>query len=626
MIEIAFRDVLGRAGPDGPTGFDDPFFDFENAEGLAHLAVDGREFLFVTSGAGGDYVASIALAPDGTMTPAGLVVNDVRSITAVDAAVIGGRPLVVTAGEGRLTVYALDPETGAMTVISDLAADTFFAVSAIRFVEAHGEAFVVVAAGDENVLSLVSLDETGAPAEVVQTIEDGDLDVFTSQPVELSGAQEIEVTQVGLKTFLHIGNASGQGLTTLELQRLDFQGRLRLVEVFEDAQHDLDDGLAQVDFGDRRYLVGVEDEDLIVLEVGHDGRLSVVDRIEDVTPFFGAIGVAAVVVDGVGYVGVSGSDDVTLYEMGRNGRLRRLDGQDNDGLPARPTDDSVRDGVMVAAEDGVLRWINAHDDVLRVEEGGETQSVPGLVSLSLSLGPNLTFDPDAPLLSLPNGPRLQAGEETFFDDDGLVNDGDRDAQNVAFAVYASADQVLDADDQSVFFRFGGQLRAGEATQPLTEAPFFSLDALPAGDVFLIGVADEGANVEESDETDNLTVMRVQVTPFTGGDDVIRLPGPSAFEWRALGGDDQVTGTDGRDRVAGGAGADVLIGEAGADTLKGGRGTDTLSGAGAADQLLGGRGGDVLFGGGGGDLLRGGGGGDRLSGLAGQDRLEGGGGR
>ncbi|MEO0682783.1 MAG: hypothetical protein AAF192_20480 [Pseudomonadota bacterium] len=522
MIEIAFRDVLGRAGPDGPTGFTDPIFDFDNAESLAHLAVDGREFLYLT-GNTRDYVGVVELAPDGTMTPAAYLSIGNQQFNAVDAAVIDGRALFVAAGAGRLTVFETDPVTGRFAEVGALAQGPFFGVSAVRFIEAYGETFVFVAAGDENVVSLIRLDEDFAPSEIVQTINDGDVDVFTSDPIELSGAQEIEVTQGGVKTFIHIGTEFGDAITTLELQRPDFQGRLRLVEVFEDAQHDFDSGLAQVDFGDRRYLVSVEDEDLIVLEVGHDGRLSVVERIEDVTPFFGAIGVAAVVVDGVGYVGVSGSDEITLYEMGRNGRLRLIDSQDNDSLAARPTDDSVRDGVMVAAEDGVLRWINAHDDVLRVEENGETRSVPGLVSLSLSLGPNLTFDPDAPLLSLPNGPRLQAGEETFFDDDGLVNDGDRDAQNVAFAVYASADQVLDADDPSVFFRFGGQLRAGEATQPLTEAPFFSLDALPAGDVFLIGVADEGANVEESDETDNLTVMRVQVTPFTGGDDVIRRP-------------------------------------------------------------------------------------------------------
>jgi Ca2+-binding RTX toxin-like protein len=68
----------------------------------------------------------------------------------------------------------------------------------------------------------------------------------------------------------------------------------------------------------------------------------------------------------------------------------------------------------------------------------------------------------------------------------------------------------------------------------------------------------------------------------------------------LGGDDELTGTDGADLLDGGAGDDVLDGAAGNDTLLGGIGSDALHGGPGSDLLDGGPGDDLLLGGWGGD--------------------------
>ena len=108
--------------------------------------------------------------------------------------------------------------------------------------------------------------------------------------------------------------------------------------------------------------------------------------------------------------------------------------------------------------------------------------------------------------------------------------------------------------------------------------------------------------------------------FTDGADVVTLFTPGTY--RALAGDDRVTGTESDDRISGNAGRDVLIGNGGNDRLFGNIGQDRLLGGKGSDRLVGGDGNDRLFGNRGKDLLEGGKGGDRLVGGDGNDRLSG----
>ncbi len=92
--------------------------------------------------------------------------------------------------------------------------------------------------------------------------------------------------------------------------------------------------------------------------------------------------------------------------------------------------------------------------------------------------------------------------------------------------------------------------------------------------------------------------------FTEAQDVVALTLPDGT-WHALGGSDNVTGTESRDVIFGDAGNDILIGEGGNDDLYGGTENDLLVGGLGSDFLDGGEGADALKGGGGIDTLLGG---------------------
>ena len=107
------------------------------------------------------------------------------------------------------------------------------------------------------------------------------------------------------------------------------------------------------------------------------------------------------------------------------------------------------------------------------------------------------------------------------------------------------------------------------------------------------------------------------------------------EVRALGGDDEVYGSNindlvyagnGNDRVFGSHGDDAIYGESGNDQLYGGHGDDYLVGGHGNDYLVGGDGHDTLRGTWGNDLIYGDYGNDKLTGGHGNDQLYGGAGR
>jgi len=111
-------------------------------------------------------------------------------------------------------------------------------------------------------------------------------------------------------------------------------------------------------------------------------------------------------------------------------------------------------------------------------------------------------------------------------------------------------------------------------------------------------------------------------------DIIDLTATPGQVVAALGGDDQVIGSDGDDVVCLGDGDDRFAGNGGEDQTDGGPGGDTIKGGPGNDHLNGGSGNDKVKGGRGNDRLNGGdattgndqSGADRIYGNAGYDRL------
>jgi serralysin len=93
-------------------------------------------------------------------------------------------------------------------------------------------------------------------------------------------------------------------------------------------------------------------------------------------------------------------------------------------------------------------------------------------------------------------------------------------------------------------------------------------------------------------------------------------------FRALAGNDTVTGGEGADVIYGNQGSDVLYGNSGADRLFGGQDSDSLFGGQDADVVYGNMGADAVYGDAGNDTLFGGQGNDTLNGGEGDDLLYG----
>lgn len=90
-----------------------------------------------------------------------------------------------------------------------------------------------------------------------------------------------------------------------------------------------------------------------------------------------------------------------------------------------------------------------------------------------------------------------------------------------------------------------------------------------------------------------------------------------------GGDNAITGTEGRDVIVAGGGNDVVKALGGRDRICAGSGRDKVHGGHGADDFFGDDGSDRLFGGGGGDDVRGQNADDVLEGEGGRDELNGG---
>jgi len=93
---------------------------------------------------------------------------------------------------------------------------------------------------------------------------------------------------------------------------------------------------------------------------------------------------------------------------------------------------------------------------------------------------------------------------------------------------------------------------------------------------------------------------------------------SQLEWKCLGEDIDISGTEGNDNLLGTDGDDVIHGHGGNDFIDGKGGDDTICGGSGDDHILGGDGNDSLQGEDGKDILEGGKGNDVLQGRSSGD--------
>ncbi|MEM1323242.1 MAG: CARDB domain-containing protein [Bacteroidota bacterium] len=94
-----------------------------------------------------------------------------------------------------------------------------------------------------------------------------------------------------------------------------------------------------------------------------------------------------------------------------------------------------------------------------------------------------------------------------------VNVGDAMSGSFVVRGYLSADRQLSSDDIFLSSDAVAELNPGERTTVFNSTGNVPIDLYPPGDYFIIIRADDGENIEESDESNNVFVQRIFVTGF-----------------------------------------------------------------------------------------------------------------
>ena len=228
---------------------------------------------------------------------------------------------------------------------------------------------------------------------------------------------------------------------------------------------------------------------------------------------------------------------------------------------------------------------------------GYGEDLPGQV-----IGPPVNA-PDLPDLSVEDfsaSATVVARDGTLDFTWSIANTGIGAQEATAHAgIYLSLDDSITTDDillhQETFMRLQAAGRDDDEFQNGIELP----DDLAPGTYWLGVIADNRGAIAESDEANNLSEpIEIVITPFTNGDDSVRLTSRGPHDAGA--GNDRVIGTARGDSIDGKTGRDQIYGRGGADDLSGGGGSDRLDGGRGRDRIEGGAGNDTLRGQGGAD--------------------------
>lgn len=257
----------------------------------------------------------------------------------------------------------------------------------------------------------------------------------------------------------------------------------------------------------------------------------------------------------------------------------RLDSDGHGQLNAGEVDDSEYETIdaedLEGLGDGYLfAMIDAEG---AIEESNEDNNLSGPIAITLQETQDSDLVVDNVSLSTTS---LKDGEDLFVYLD-VTNRGEADAGGTRTTLYWSPTQSFD-DGSAV--RLGsdhhGLLRAGETeSEEKTRVREEVLEDL--GDGFIFGRIDNGDEIVETDNGNNLSV------------------GARFF---LIDGDNAITGEDSDDMLRSGRGDDTVLGLGGNDMLLGERGDDVLDGGDGDDSLMGGIGDDRLDGGLGYDVL------------------------
>lgn len=609
---------------------------------LISLQPHGLPFAYLVE-AGTGQVAGYRIAGDGTITPLPGTGLTLDPSAVLQAAEIGGTPILLAADRGRQGVasYVIDPASGALQtadtvgMIDGLGINT---PTALQVVDAHGETFVILAAAGSNSLSVIRLDAGGAMEPT-----DHILDTRTTR---FGGVQALEVITAGDQVLVLAGGAD-DGLSLFTLlpggQLLHLQS---IAHTGADGLEDITDIAAAQIGGTIRVFTGSEADGIGQLSIPLDdlGHVLLAGSAA-ATRVKGSSQDDQLVAQGAGPDTLTGGagDDILVSSWA--GTVME-GGAGADTFVIRPSGSAHRITDFNPAEDridlGSLPMLRALSQLSATPESGGARLTYRGTEVSVQshdgsqldapalFGSELT-GPDRVLVLAwgPTGTRIagtdradqlsgSAGGDTLTGGAGpdklLGGEGDD------LLLGGDGNDLLDAglgDDEVWAGAHGDTILGGAGNDTLGGGP--GDDQIWGGFGNDILYASDGADTVGGGSGDDELWAGTgdDVIYASDGDD--RIGGGLGNDeiWSGTG-NDSGYGSDGTDRLGGGPGDDDLWGGEGDDALYGGNGDDTLGGGDQADDLWGGDGNDRLLGGTGDDTLGGGPGDDMLIGDGGAD--------
>lgn len=489
--------------------------------------------------------------------------------------------------------------------------------------------------------------------KVQQLLPEGGLALRSSIDLAAAGAFEgasldqIVAVTVGGQRLLVALSSGGNFIST---HRLADNGTLGAGSIHVGAQgagYAIPADVVALQFGGNSFLVvaGSGSSSLTMFRLSADGGLKVTDHVIDelATRFQSVTALAAVVVNGRGFVFAGGADDgISVLTVLPDGRLLHLlqiaDGHDTSladvsAIEARVIGGRIGLFVTSATEPGVTQLsfdpgeIGMTGSAATGSASGGTgndllMARRGTTQLAGAAGDDILVA-GAQDITLLGGAGADIFVATDFDGRIIVQDYERGIDRLDLSLLGMVRSVwqlrLDPKPNGLRISYGDSvidIRSSDRL-PLSAADFTNA-MFPLAHYLMPEVDPGKVKTEDSPSTAGRWLF--------GRDRADRLLGGQGGDFAAGGGgDDTVSAGGGNDTVQGGAGSDMLRGGGGHDRMLGGAGHDRLFGDSGNDGLWGDEGDDLIDGGAGADRLHGGQGRDRLFGGDGNDRLYGEGG-
>lgn len=586
---------------------------YYSAPKLEVIGGSGDSYRIVVTGQQGSVHSGLVMTGDGNLrdfVPLFAAGQMPGNVVAMNIFEVAGRDYVLTGTDGSmtLTLYRMADDlklTRLGAAVPGVRAATDSEYTDIEVTQIGSRTFAYAASAQGNMLSIYEISAGGITSKGV---------IDKTNTIGISAPREVEAVTTANGRFLIVTGGESDSLTVF---RISSTGGLLLTDHVVDStttRFEAATAIATVEMGGRVYIfVGGADDGISIFTLDGQGRLILLDVLVD-TDAMALADVSAIEATEIGgkiAVFVTSGTEAGItqlsYDPGNTGKSLVGSGRVNG---------TAADDILVGTGTSSALSGGAGDDILIARSGvvtmrggaGRDTFVPGYDTKLVTI---LDFDPARD--------RLDLSELAYI----------RSTAQLQILPTATG-ALLVAGEVRIEIRTttGTPLRASDFNDAMFKLAHYAndIDYSKLVSAAKPDPADPSTNSPPTGTSGGYVgpaalpavATFAKVVMGTNGNDHLAAPSAGGH-LNGLGGDDRIVGAaGGRNNLIGGAGRDTLMGGGLADYLDGGEGEDSLTGGGGHDRLFGGNGNDFIAGGAGDDRINGGTGRNILIGNDGND--------